>query len=350
MSWLMATGSMQERLRRVEQALLGLPDVTGVGLGWKETRGEVTDRAAWRVYVRRKLPNHAMRFADLVPAYVEGLATDVLPAPFSIPAASNTVSSPLAPGAVISNLRGLLHDMSVNCQTSGLGTLGFLGFVNGTRRPDVVLVSNRHVLLARGAGRGDPIYQPVFSERGEKYVVRADALDPVAEILQEGAEANHFFQYAREVPGDYFIDCASARVLVERNVHLRPRLPARNADGDARIRGIARVHPLDVVGGRAPRVRKIGSVTGVTAGCVVDVAAPVETAGQPRRLNNIVIRGIDGPLVEPGDSGALVVNDRDEAIGLLWGRSEHDPRIAYACHIHPVLDRLKVTMMAGGLS
>jgi hypothetical protein len=351
MNGLRTTALIQKRLRRAEDALLGLPNVVGVGLGWKETRGRITDRPAWRVYVRRKLPSHSLRCAGLVPARVEGLATDVLPAPVSIPAASlNTVSAPLAPGSVISNLRGLLHDLSADRQTSGLGTLGFLALVNGTRQPEVVLVSNRHVLLAHGAGVGQPIYRPILSLREGKFAVRADSLDPVAEILDEGAEANYSFQYAGEEPSDYFVDCASARVLAEPGAQVYSGLPAHNGNREARIKGIARVHPLDVVGGRTVRVRKIGGVTGVTAGYIVDVAAPIENGGQPRRLNNIVIRGTHGPIVEPGDSGALIVNDRNEAIGLLWGRNEHDPRAAYACHIHPVLERLNITMMAGGLS
>jgi hypothetical protein len=30
---------------------------------------------------------------------------------------------------------------------------------------------------------------------------------------------------------------------------------------------------------------------------------------------------------------------------MVWGTSDRDPAIAYASHIHPVLDRLGVTML-----
>ncbi len=341
-----------QRLRRVEQMLLRLPHVTGVGFGWKETASEITGRCAWRVYVRRKLLRPALQVNDLVPAEIEGIVTDVVPALTAIPASVdvNTLPVPLCPGVTISNLRGLLNDKAVDRNATGLGTLGFFALVNGCRRREVVLVSNRHVLLAHGAGRSDPIYRPMFSQSGETCVISRDMLEPIAEIVNEGAEANHHFQYPSEPAGDYFVDCASARLLDEEDVRTTLRFVSDGNVEETAVRSVARMHPLDVVGGRAPRVRKFGGATGLTTGRVVDVAAPVEAAGGPLRLRNLVIRGASGKFVEPGDSGALVLNERDQAIGLVWGRSDTDANVAYACHIHPVLDRLKVTMMAGGLA
>ena len=113
------------------------------------------------------------------------------------------------------------------------------------------------------------------------------------------------------------------------------------------VRGVARLRPLDVLGGRAPRVHKLGGATGVTSGRVLDVSAPVTSVRGERRLENIAIRGIGGDFIGPGDSGALLVNDREEAVGLIWGRNERDPAVAYASHIHPVLDRLDITLIPG---
>jgi hypothetical protein len=320
-----------ERRRRVEEALLGLPNVTGVGLGWKEARGRLTDDAAWRVYVRRKLPVKDLRPQERVPAQLDGLPTDVVAAATAVPAAAFVASRvPLEPGTAISNLRGVLDDPPAG--RSGFGTLGCLARVNGTRERVTVLVSNRHVLLAHGAGRGDPVYRPVFASRG---VIRRDELEPVAAIEDEGEEGNVSYRYDDDEAGEeYFVDCASARLLVETDVH-QP------------LRGVGRLHPLDVLGTRAPRVRKLGAFTGATEVRVVDVSAPVESGEQPRRLNNVVLRGAP---VDPGDSGALVVNERNEAVALVWGRDDDDPTLAYACHIHPVLDRLDITVMTRALT
>ena len=238
----------------------------------------------------------------------------------------------IGPGAIVSNLRKAFENQG---GVSGLGALGFLAAVNGSREPEIVLVSNRHVLLAHGATRGDAIYRPVLSGGLTPYTIRADELAPIAEILDEGAEENHRFQYPGEPPREYFVDCATARIR------------AGYGSGLLRLRRAARIHPLDIVGGRTAVVRKAGN--GAPTGRVIDANGPVEAAGE-RRLGNIVIRAADDAFARPGDSGGLLLNDRGEPVGMLWGRSERDPTLAYACHLHPVLDRLKVTMLDGGLA
>ena len=114
----------------------------------------------------------------------------------------STPGALLAPGDVVSNLRGVLEDAASEPRPAGLGTLGFLALVNGSRRREVVLVSSRHVLLAHGARHGDPVYRPAFVSFEDRYVIRSDALEPVAEILDEGAEANHRFAYRGEQARD----------------------------------------------------------------------------------------------------------------------------------------------------
>ena len=337
--------ALLELLARARRILRRLPNVTGVGLGWRERCGKTTDGLALRVYVRHKVARAELSRNDEVPTWYDGLPTDVLLAHSAVSAMRYLGPVPLQPGITISNLRGMLPEQAAGPHQSGMGTLGFLALVNGIRRREVVLVSNRHVLLAHGARSGSPIYAPIFTQRGETRLVKASTLNPIAEINDEGAEQNHSFRYAGESTDDYFVDCATACLLptaASPNEANKPEAPV--------VRGVTRMHPLDAFGHRAPRVRKFGGASGITQGRVVDVAAPVENSRGPQRQHNIVIRGTDGSFVSPGDSGALVLNERDQTIGMVWGRSDHDPSIAYACHIHPVLDRLGVTLMYGGLA
>jgi len=343
--------ALLELLVRARRTLGRLPHVTGVGLGWREKCGEISNELALRVYVRQKVARVELPQSHTVPADYGGLLTDVVPAFTVVPASTATATmqhssrAPLQPGITISNLRGMLPEQAAGPHQSGMGTLGFFALANGIRRREVVLVSNRHVLMAHGAGSGSPIYAPVFSRRGETSLVHAGTLDPIAEIKDEGAEQNHPFRYNGEPDENYFVDCATAGLLAE------PASPTGNNGIPAPVvRGVARMHPLDALGHRAPRVRKFGGASGITQGRVVDVAAPVENSNGPQRQHNIVIRGTDGFFVSPGDSGAMVLDEHDQAIGMVWGRSDHDPNIAYACHIHPVLDRLGVTLMYGGLA
>jgi hypothetical protein len=348
----MSVTRLQHWLPEVEREFLRYPGVCGVGFGWKEVRGAVTDEPALRVYVRCKRPAVSLRRAERLPARVAGFATDVLPTGVGVrTVALEARAAPvLAPGLALTNLRGVLQTRVLAEGGSGLGTLGFLAALNGTTaRRDVVLVSNRHVLLAHGARRGAPIYQPEVRHEGGTCLFLAHSLRPVAELHDEGAEEDQAYRYPGEPPGAYFVDCATARVLTEQGVRARPVLPSPGVRGRMTLRGVARVHPLDVVGGRAPRVFKVGQGTGLTVGRVVDVAATVEPAAGGLRHNNLVIRAEAGegaaPFSRPGDSGALIVNERSEAVGLLWGMSDRQPALAYACHIHPVLERLRVSLL-----
>jgi hypothetical protein len=241
----------------------------------------------------------------------------------------------VAAGIGIASLRRAGGGAEGDRERAGIGTIGFLALRNGHQERELVLVSNRHVLLAHGAARGDPVYGPVLAGRPGAW--KLSAVDPIGVILDEGAEGNHAFSYPGEPAREFFVDCACARVAAD--------CPAPIPSP---VRRVARLHPLDVAGTRTVRVRKIGALTGVTEGRVVDAQARVTVAGRPGRLNTLLIRGIGRPFAEPGDSGALVVNGHDEAIGMVWGTSERDPAVAYASHIHPVLDRLGVTMLTKG--
>lgn len=255
---------------------------------------------------------------------------------------------PLVAGLAVSNLRGALGQSEPSNAGTGLGTIGCFAVVNGrTRRRDVVLVSNRHVLLAHGARKGDHIYQPTFSWESGICVLHRDSLDAIAEIVDEGTEGHVRYAYPGEPAKEYFIDCAAARVFTERGVRVSSAIPSPGVRGKMAVTRIARVHPLDVRGRRGPRVYMIGQ-RGIMAGRVVDVKATVDVGGM-HRMNNIVIRGESSGDAEgfamQGDSGALLVNERAEAVGLIWGKSEERPGEAYACHIHPVVHRLRVTLI-----
>jgi len=341
--------AMPARLEAVERMLRNYPHVTGVGFGVREVRVAMTSETAWRVYVDRKVPVAELSRDQVIPRHFDGWPTDVIPTLVARPASAPVEigADAIAPGMLISNLRGLLDAPATAANTSGLGTLGFLALVNGTQHRQEVLVSNRHVLLAHGAVRGSAIYAPRFAERGNPRVVTREGLRPIAAIEDEGYEGNHRFSYPAEQAVDYFVDGATARLAENQPWRANATIESGAEALSLRIRGTARLHALDLLGGRVQRVRKIGGATGVTAGRIVDALAPVTCSGAADRLRNLVIRSAGGQFVEPGDSGALIVNDRDEAVGLLWGRSDTDPQVAYACHIHPLLDRLHVTMLAG---
>ena len=251
---------------------------------------------------------------------------------------------PPAVGGPVSNLRCILGGAGA----SGLGRLGFLAATAGAADwTSLVLVSNRHVLLAHGAVPGDVVFQPRVLSDASTLRFPTDQLNPIATLEDCGFQGNYRFAFPGEPESSYFIDCATARLTC--------RQDPRGRGGSVLFREVARAHRFDTFAGRELRVRKAGIDSGFT-GRLVEVAATVVDAEGGQRHNTLVIRslpvrgGTPRPFAAEGDSGALVIDELERALGLVWGVNLKDPMEAYACHIHPVLDCLRVTPSRQALS
>lgn len=365
----------------LENRLLAFPGVQGLGLGWKEVRGEVTTIAALRVYVSEKLPVARLRNSTIIPREIGGIVTDVLPVKTGFPITGHSCHeltgqfAELNVGAAISNLKAVLTGNCANNNGSGLGTLGLFAIMNGaSHKNDIVLVSNRHVLYANGALSGDLVYQPRYTYQAGRYHFDAHSLNPVAELLDMGLEGNYNYAYPGESAKPYFVDCATARLnkaftnntftnnTFTNNTSTNKastnnastticRFPSPGVRKSRKpiFKQVARVHAIDAFTGRELRVRKLGRGRDDIIGKVVDVMATVVLSGGQKRYNNIVIRpqtraGCHSEcFANEGDSGALIVDELNRAVGLLWGKSLQNTTEAFACHIHPVLHCLHVT-------
>ncbi len=65
--------TVEEVFHRHERELLGLPNVTGVGIG------DADGRPVILVFVRQKVPEEQLRPQDLVPSQLEGYRVQVRP-------------------------------------------------------------------------------------------------------------------------------------------------------------------------------------------------------------------------------------------------------------------------------
>lgn len=260
--------------------------------------------------------------------------------PDSITQLSATATLPRV-GAVISNLKSMTHSHHTQV---GLGTLGFLAAKRGA--PDwqsLVLVSNRHVLFAHDAECGNMIFQPNYEQQGDQIVFDVPHLNAIARIDNIGLCGHVSYAYPGEAEKSYYIDCATAALLLKQAGN-----PQRIHSKTQYFTKVARVHPHDTFEGRELKVHLAGRENAMW-GKVIDCEATVETVTGERCHNTLVIRAMpDGkgalqPFSRKGDSGALLVDQYQRAVGLLWGQHMHDPYIAYACHIHPVLSFLQIT-------
>ncbi len=62
---------------RYEATLLKKANVVGVGVGFREQNGKLTDEIALVVNVTRKLPATQLSAQDVIPAKIEGIPVDV---------------------------------------------------------------------------------------------------------------------------------------------------------------------------------------------------------------------------------------------------------------------------------
>lgn len=141
---------LQEVFPEVQRELMAVPGVTKVGIGIKETEGQLTGETVFRVYVIEKKPSDELAPSERIPKEIRGFKTDVIVVRPEYPEDDDSKYRPVKPGG------------QINRQDSDeVGTLGF--FAHLFSDDSVVLVSNHHVLYGSGGADGKEIGQPMYS-------------------------------------------------------------------------------------------------------------------------------------------------------------------------------------------
>ena len=72
---------MENKIKRLQKKyelrLLSLPNVVGIGIGFKETKNVSTKKLCLKVYVRKKILLTKLSKDQLIPKKLEGIETDV---------------------------------------------------------------------------------------------------------------------------------------------------------------------------------------------------------------------------------------------------------------------------------
>jgi len=228
------------------------------------------------------------------------------------------------------NCRPLLIGASVGHEGVTAGTLG--AFV--MRGEQVHLLSNNHVLANEDRGkRHDWILQRARFDGGKQ---------PADRI----ARLSYWVRFKKN--GTNFVDAAMA-ALEEGLTHDAARLRELINGADKTLKGVAN-SPID----EGERVYKLGRTTGPRAGRVtafeLDNVVVNYDAGNLRFDGQIEIEGAGTKgFSDGGDSGALVVNARMEAVALLFAGGESGGAnglgLTYANPIDRVLSDLRATLL-----
>jgi len=322
---------MKPLVARHATRLMKKANVIGVGVGYKESGGRVTDAKAVVVLVRKKVHPSRLRRADVVPRTLSETKTDVIEVgdlrvlPAGEPAE--------APGLAEDESRRIKQrpappGVSVGHYLITAGTFGALVYDREDGRP--MILSNNHVLANISNGHdnrakvGDPVYQPGRYDGGteddtiaylERFapIVRTESeetcpiarrVESLGNLFLRGLFPSHRMRLTRKTGGENFVDAAVA-VLAD------PAAAVGEIVGLGEIRGVAEAEP-------GLKVVKSGRTSGVTRGQVRVVGATVKVGLGEVGTAVFTDQIVTTAMAEPGDSGSLVLTDEDhKAVGLL---------------------------------
>ena len=318
--------NLQEMLRR--------PNVIACGVGYKVTNNGITDDLAVVISVVRKLPVAQLASAELVPSEVDGIKTDVVQTglfrAFQTP--RDRWRPRVPPGVSVGHLNATA------------GTFGCLV----RRGSEVFILSNNHVLAnANQCQLGDPILQPGRHDGGvpqDRFATLADyvpldfgtdaptctittTVEKTFNVLSDLVGSRHRLMAYQQTEGSNRVDAALAR-------------PDDPASVTPDIIGIGR--PLGVHRATlGTQLKKSGRTTGFTEGHIVQIDVTSRVAyppGEARFYGQLMATGMSAP----GDSGSIVLDTHNHAVGLLFAGSDVATLIN---PIHPVLQALDVELV-----
>ncbi len=315
--------SDQQRIRsikeNVQDALLRIPGVHGVGIGHKTTKGEYTNELSIKVYVLKKKPLPDVDPGEVVPPQIEGIKTDVVETgPPERCVSEDTTSYRPARGGSAIQLQdvaasgGLGGAVTVHTVTAN-GTMGCIAQTTGT--PSLIVgITNHHVTTfddTKPFRKGKAVGQT----SPEEYSICSKCCSEIIGVVLDGID-------------DLDVDVA----LIKLNRKLEYYNQVQDEPQNFLITGD---YSLDTKGIPSTpfHVKKRGQKTRLTTGTVDSVAAiftdPV--THQIIHKNLIAIKPDSGLFNDKGDSGAVVVSNEPSSqaaaagagpgkvIGLLFG-------------------------------
>lgn len=321
-----------------KEALLALPNVVGVGVGYKTVGQIKTDEVSIVVMVQRKLPKAALQPDAIIPRQVAGVDVDVIQVGEIRAQASRTDRVRPAPGGV-----------SIGHYKITAGTLGCI--VRDRSTNVRLILSNNHVLAnSNDASPGDAILQPGPVDGG------SPASDTIATLERfcpidfgsepgvcglAGSYASLGNAIATLLGSKHRLEVFQSNPQATNLVDAAVARPVNDGDVLEEILEIGTVQgTLEATLGMP--LRKSGRTTGFTTGEVTLLNATVSVSygvGKTARFEDQIVAGA---MSQGGDSGSLVVHGTElKAVGLLFAGSNQSTIIN---PIQAVLDCLQVSI------
>lgn len=314
-----------------EEKLLAMDNVVGVALGNRVRKEQETDEPVVSVLVNQKLPSELLTKDAKVPPKIKNVATDVVEVGDIFAGGNVSVAEDeevdeiermVTPQLLRRRVRPAMGGYSVGHYRITAGTLGTccydLGpFPSVPRR--YYILSNNHVLANSNTARiGDPILQPGPYDGGtnpQDLIARLSRFVPIRFISRTSAPCN-------------YVDAAIAEGDFE--------------NLNREIYWIGYVRRLYVAPKIGDIVQKTGRTTNFTTGKVTNINGTVNVNYGSGRVARFCRQIITTNMSAGGDSGSLVT-DRDEgAVGLLFAGSSTRTIINNIAYVQALLN-IRVT-------
>lgn len=304
-----------EKIRKRSRDWTSGRGIQGIGIGHKISKGKETEELSMRVYVERKKP--AAKVKNKVPKTV------------SVPEIGKVPTDVVEIGRLqletfTDRVRPAIPGCGVGHKDVTVGTFGCLVRKKGKRR-GLYILSNSHVLADSGVAEiGDEILQPGKIDGGK---LSTDVIATLSEFVP--------FDFSAGYPN--LVDAAIAKVKSSRSVAPEIRIIG------VKPRGVSRRLS------RGMRVKKTGRTTDFTIGVIQDLHYRVripykssKTNPNARRTAGLRDLVLCSRYTAGGDSGSIVLNDRNYAVGLHFAGS---PSTSIFCRIRNVFDLLDVRLV-----
>ncbi|TQS45031.1 serine protease [Cryptosporangium phraense] len=291
-----------------QDTLLSRPNVVGVGLGHKYSRGINTGERAITVLVHRKVDARYLAPKAIIPPELDGVPTDVQevgmiragggPQPWADRGAAAAMG--VGPFQLGQRVRPAFAGVSVGHYRGNAGTFGagcFDAFPKPGEPGRYYILSTNYVLADTNGGiAGDPILQPALVDGGR---YPADVIGKLVRYVPIQ------FHDGPSKPLN-FVDAAIAEGL---------------HDTDRRVYWAGEVSALNAAPNINDTVQKWGRTTNFTTGHVLAVNATVDVHYDGGRIARFGQQIITTNMSAGGDSGSLVTDPDEGAVGLLFAGS-----------------------------
>ncbi|PYZ91748.1 hypothetical protein CR194_19190 [Salipaludibacillus keqinensis] len=306
-----------------EAEIMEKENVVGLGIGLKIKDGKLTDRPALVTYVTRKKSVDVLAGKDVIPETVDGVETDVIE--ISMPTVQKSIQNSellrtLPSNELSSRMRPVKGGWSVGHPDITAGTAGAVVFRKDEENiAHYYILSNNHVLAnSNDATIGDPILQPGSVDGGsapDDQVATLSKFIPI-DLTPDKREEDH----------DNLVDAAIAEGSLQEL--------DREVYWSGYVKGWLKKEDVEV----GMLIKKTGRTTGYTTAEILSVDATIDVNFGNNRVARFRDQILATSFSQGGDSGSLVTDLDNRAVGLLFAGSPEVTILNQIEHVRTLLD------------